>query len=83
MTFDFKQALYDHFTNFKETGIVSSPLVANYLENDIYAIMELQDSEMFKASADIFAWMRENLPPEIWGTQEKVEAYQHSKGIGV
>lgn len=83
MTFDFKAEIYKQFENFKETGIVTSPLIANFLENDIYAIMELQDSEIFKASAEILSYLRENFPPEIWGSQEKVEAYQISKGIGV
>jgi hypothetical protein len=83
MTFDFKQALYDQFKNYQERGEITSPLIANFLENDIYAIMEIQDSEIFKSSADVFKWLRENFSDDIWGSKEKVETYQHSKGIGV
>jgi hypothetical protein len=83
MTFDFKQAIYNEFENYRTKGEVSSQIIASFLENDIYAIMELQDSEMFKSAAEIFKWLQENFPPEIWGSKEKVEDYQHSKGIGV
>jgi hypothetical protein len=83
MSYDFKEAIYNHFKTYQETGVISSPLIANFLENDIYAIMEIQDSEMFKASADIFSWLRENLPTDIWGDQAKVETFQKTKGIGV
>lgn len=83
MTFDFKQAIYEQFENYRENGVITSPLIANFLENDVYAIMEIQDSEIFKASADIFKWLRENFTEDIWGSKEKVEGYQHLKGIGV
>jgi hypothetical protein len=72
-----------HFKNYEETGIITNITVAAFLENDVYAIMEFQESELFKAAPDITKWLKENMPTNIWGSKEIVETYQTSKGIKI
>jgi hypothetical protein len=77
------EKLKEHFVNYEKTGIITNITVASFLENDVYAIMEFQDSELFKLAPEIIKWLRENLSQDAWGSKEIVEAYQSSKGIKV
>jgi hypothetical protein len=36
---------------------------------------------LFKSLPEVIKWCEENLDSESWGTKEKVESYQKSKGI--
>jgi hypothetical protein len=71
----------DHLALYKNQGIIYSPEIAAILENDIYAMMDFPDSELFKSLPEIVKWCDEHLDSESWGTKEKVESYQKSKGI--
>ena len=71
----------EHLELYKQDGVIYSPEIAAILENDIYAMMDFQDSEIFLTLAEITKWCQANLSEEMWGSQEIVEAYQKSKGI--
>jgi hypothetical protein len=71
----------EHLELYKKDGIIYSPEIAAILENDIYAMMDFQDSELFLTLPETMKWCHANLDKEIWGSQEAVDAYQKSKGI--
>lgn len=71
----------EHLELYKNQGVIYSPEVAAILENDIYAMMDFPDSELFKSLPDVMRWCESNLDAKIWGCKENVESYQKSKGI--
>ena len=71
----------EHLELYKEKGIIYSPEVAAILENDIYAMMDFPDSELFKTLPDIMTWCETNLDSNHWGSKENVESYQKLMGI--
>lgn len=71
----------EHLELYKKDGVIYSPEVAAILENDMYAMMDFQDGELFKSIPELINWCNDNLEPGTWGSKETVEAYQKSKGI--
>ncbi len=71
----------EHLELYKNQGVIYSPEVAAILENDIYAMMDFSDSELFKSLPEIVKWCELNLESGTWGNKENVESYQKSKGI--
>jgi hypothetical protein len=71
----------EHLELYKDKGIIYSPEVAAILENDIYAMMDFPDSELFKSLPEIMRWCESNLDSNTWGNKENVESHQKSKGI--
>jgi hypothetical protein len=72
----------DHFLHFKKTGEVYNNTVAAFLENNFAVLIDTPDGAVFEAIPIVQGWLKENLDPDIWGSREKVEAYQYYKGIG-
>jgi hypothetical protein len=71
----------EHLEIYKNQGIIYSPEIASILENDIYAMMDFSDSDLFKSLPEIMKWCEENLDSTQWGSKENVEMYQKLKGI--
>jgi hypothetical protein len=71
----------EHLELYKNEGKIYSPEIAAILENDIYAMMDFQDSELFLTLPETIKWCQANLDKSSWGSRESVEEYQKSKGI--
>jgi hypothetical protein len=71
----------EHLELYKDQGIIYSPEIAAILENDIYAMMDFPDSDLFKSIPEVMKWCETNLDSNVWGSKEKVESYQKLKGL--
>jgi len=69
------------FEEYRDTGVIRNKFVAAFLENNFYELLDVPERDAFVQIPELQKWLRENLDESIWGNQEKVEAYQASKGI--